>query len=93
MLKTFAYGIGGIILAFLCAAFAYFTYYIASTEVLPALEKGSLNVESNTMVLNILWEGNEIYVLLTAYILLAGAFAYAAIRLIAAARRSRGYDS
>jgi hypothetical protein len=34
------------------------------------------------MILNRVWEGNEIYVLLTTYILLACVFAYGAIRII-----------
>lgn len=40
------------------------------------------------MVLNILWEGNEVYVLLAAYILLAGGCAYGAVLLLRVARQS-----
>lgn len=85
MLKKLAYGSVGIVLLSLCASFGYFAFYIARADVLPAVRSGSLNVETNSMVLNILWEGNEIYVLLVAYLLLAGAFAYGAIRLFGAA--------
>ncbi len=81
MLKKIKYGTVGIVLLSLSASFGYFAFYIARSEVLPAVRSGSLNVETSTMVLNILWEGNEIYVLLAAYLLLAGAFAYGAIRL------------
>ncbi len=89
MLKKLSYGAVGIVLLSLCASFGYFVFYIARSEVLPAVWRGSLNVETSTMVLNILWEGNEIYVLLAAYLLLAGAFAYGAIRLLGAALGQR----
>ena len=54
---------------------------LVSIEVLPALKSGSLNVETSSMILNIMWEGNEIYALLVAYTLLAGGFAYGAFRV------------
>ena len=79
------YGTVGIVLFSLCVSFGYFAFYIARSEVLPAVRTGTLNVETSIRVLNILWEGNEIYVLLAAYLLLACAFAYAAIRLFGAA--------
>ena len=84
-MKKLTYGAVATVLLSLCASFGFFAFYIARSEVLPAVRRGSLNVETSTMVLNILWEGNEIYVLLAAYLLLAGAFAYGAIRLFRAA--------
>jgi hypothetical protein len=56
--------------------------YLVSTEVVPAIEDGSMTIESNVRVLNVLWEGNEIYLLLSAYVLLAVSFAYGAFRTL-----------
>ena len=84
-MKRLANGTGGVVLLSLCASFGYFAFYIARSVILPAAQSGSLSVESSTMILNILWEGNEIYMLLTAYILLASVFAYGAVRLFGAA--------
>ena len=81
MLKRVLYGIAGIVLALACAFFVWVSTYVFSTEVMPSIRKGSLNVETNSMILNILWEGNEIYILLTGYTLLAVGFAYGAIRV------------
>jgi ABC-type Na+ efflux pump permease subunit len=89
LLKKLAYGTVGIVVLSLCAYFGYFAFYIARSDVFPAVRSGSLNVETSSLVLNILWEGNEIYMLLAAYLLLAGAFAYGAIRLFAAALGQR----
>ena len=86
MLKKLAYGTVGIVLLSLCAAFGYFAFHIARSDVLPAVRSGSLDVETSSMVLNVLWEGNEIYVLLAAYLLLAGTSAYGAIRIFGAAK-------
>ena len=63
------------------AFFAAIVAYLFSIEVLPAIKNGSLNVETSSMILNVLWEGNEIYALLAAYALLAGGFAYGALRV------------
>lgn len=70
-----------IVLSSISAFFVAIVAYLISSEVSPAIEKGSLNVETSTMILNRLWEGNEIYVLLSAYVALACLFAYGAIRI------------
>ena len=36
-------------------------------EVIPALEAGSFNIQTNSMILNRVWEGNELYWLLAAH--------------------------
>ena len=73
--------LGGIVLLAAAAFFAIIVGWLIKLEVWPAIQQGSLNVESSTMILNILWVGNELYVLLAAYILLAAGLTYAAIRL------------
>ena len=82
MLKKLLNGIAGIVLFSASVFFVAIGAYIVSSEVAPAIMKGSLNVETNSMILNRLWEGNEIYVLLAAYFLLACLFAYGAIRVV-----------
>ena len=82
VLKKLLNGIVGIVLFSISVFFVAIVAYLVSSEVSPAIKKGSLNVETSTMILNRLWEGNEIYVLLAAYILLACAFAYGAIRIV-----------
>ena len=82
MLRKLLNGIVGIVLFSISVFFVAIVAYLVSSEVSPAIKKGSLNVETSTMILNRLWEGNEIYVLLAAYILLACAFAYGAIRIV-----------
>ena len=62
--------------------------YVISSDVWPAIENGSLTVETSSTILNHTWHGNDIYILLAAYILLAIAFAFGAIRL---AHRARGH--
>lgn len=86
-MKRLAYGIVGICLTCLSAFFVAVSAYVVSTDLLPAVEAGSLNVRGSTMILNILWEGNEIYVVLAAYCLLAAGFAYGAIRALGRAIR------
>ena len=81
MLRKLLYVFAGIAFFSVSVFFVAITAYIFSAEVLPAIRNGSFNVETSSMILNILWEGNEIYVVLAAYTLLAGGFAYAAIRL------------
>jgi hypothetical protein len=81
-LKKLLNGFVGIALFSISVFFVAIVVHLISSEVSPAFKTGSLNVESSTMILNHVWEGNEIYVLLAAYILLACAFAYGAIRIV-----------
>ena len=85
VLKKFAYGVVGIALACVSAFFGSVVLYIARSEVWPAIQKGTLDVETSSMVLNVLWEGNEIYLLLLGYLLMAAGFAIAAFRALKAA--------
>jgi hypothetical protein len=40
---------------------------LVRAEVIPALEAGSLNIRTNSMILNRVWEGNELYWLIAAH--------------------------
>jgi len=86
MPKKLAYGLAGILLFSLSLFFLFIVAYLVSTEVFPAMEHDSFSVKSNVMILNILWEGNEVYIVLTAYSLLAGASGWGAIRALKKAR-------
>ncbi len=88
-MKRFLYGTAGLAFASLGVFFLGITLYVARSEVWPAIQRGSLNVDTNSMILNILWEGNEIYVLLLGYLLLGTAFAFGAVRAFSAAIRRR----
>lgn len=55
--------------------------YLWSSEVTPAIRNGSLNVETSTMILNRTWAGNEIYIILCIYLLLAAGLAYGAYKV------------
>ena len=81
-MKRLLYGIVGLVLLCLSAFFGFITLYVARSEVWPAIQSGRLGVETDTMILNIVWEGNEIYVLFFAYFLLAAGFAYGGYRLV-----------
>jgi hypothetical protein len=54
----------------LLAWIAFHAMVIASlvhSEVLPALAAGSFNIQTNSMILNRVWEGNELYWLLAGH--------------------------
>jgi hypothetical protein len=40
---------------------------LVQSEVLPALAAGSFDIQTNSMILNRVWEGNELYWLLAAH--------------------------
>ena len=42
-------------------------YLLVRSEVIPALEAGSFDIQTNSRILNILWEGNELYWLIAAH--------------------------
>lgn len=59
--------------------FVFFTGVIIVDEIVPGMRNGTLTVETSSQILNRVWVGNEIYVLLAIYaiaaacLLLAGA--------------------
>ena len=54
--------------------------HLVKTIVWPSLREGSLDVETSVMILNVVWEGKEIFFLLCGCLLLGGAFAFGASR-------------
>jgi hypothetical protein len=54
--------------------FVFFIWIVVSDEILPVLENGSLTVQTSSTILNHVWVGNEIYLLLTIYAAVAAAF-------------------
>jgi hypothetical protein len=51
----------------LMVVFAIGIVSLVQSEVLPALVAGSFRIQTNSMVLNRVWKGNELYWLLAAY--------------------------
>jgi len=64
--------------------------WIIRTEVVPALSAGSLNIESNSMILGRVWHGNELYVILAIYVAAFVGLAWLAVRLAGQAARVPG---
>jgi len=56
--------IGGLI-------FVYFAMQISFDEILPSMSSGTLSVETNSTILNRVWVGNEIYLLVLLYLVVA----------------------
>jgi uncharacterized membrane protein required for colicin V production len=81
MIKRFVRGIVSATLLVVGIFFAVIVAYLTSTEVMPALKQGSLDVTTSTMILNHVWEGNEIYVILGVYTVLACVLVWLAIRI------------
>jgi hypothetical protein len=51
----------------LIVVFAMGIVSLVQSEVIPALVAGSFRIQTNSMVLNRMWKGNELYWLLAAY--------------------------
>ena len=73
-------GLLGLVLLAICTFFLAIIWYLVSVEVLLAIEQGSLSIQTNSMILNILWEGNEFYIVLGFYFLLACVSGYGAFK-------------
>jgi hypothetical protein len=81
------------------ALFAWIAFHVmvivslVRSEVLPALAAGSFNIRTNSMILNRVWEGNELYWLLAAHatlvLILAVAFTLSARFAIGRWRRPK----
>jgi hypothetical protein len=85
----FIFAVVGIALLCLSVFLTFTAAYLAWSEILPAIRQGSLSVGGNSIILNTLWEGNEIYGLLFAYLVLAAGFAYGAYRVLRAITASK----
>ena len=82
--RKLLYATAGTVLLLISVFYAVIITMLVRSEVMPAIRAGSLNVQSSTMILNIVWDGNEIYILLALYLLLAVLLAWGAMRLFAA---------
>lgn len=74
----------------LCAASVVLVFgmaHIIETGVLPAMASGSLDVNMDFYILNHTWHGNQIYILLTTYLILVLGMARAVVLLINRARQ------
>ncbi|WP_177168818.1 hypothetical protein [Thalassotalea agarivorans] len=49
-------------------SFLYFAFYIFNHSILPAIQSGTLNIHSNIRVLDIFWQGNQVYLIWFAYL-------------------------
>lgn len=68
----------------------YSSLGIVRDELLPVMHKGRLTVTTSSTILNRTWQGNEIYLLLLGYIVVAGASLYGGYRMVRASERRRG---
>ena len=60
-------GFAAIALLAWMAFHAWVIVQLVGAEVMPALEAGSFNIQTNSMILNRVWEGNELYWLIAAH--------------------------
>lgn len=51
--------------------FFFFSWIVFVDEISPAMKGGSLSVQTSSMILNHVWVGNEIYILLVIYVVIA----------------------
>lgn len=66
---------------------AWVIVHLVQTEVMPALDAGSFDIQTSSRILNILWEGNELYWLIAAHATLVLILAVAITRLTRYAMR------
>lgn len=81
ILNSVASGVLCLLLLLTGLFFAVIIGSLVASEVMPAVAQGSLDVETNTMILNRVWRGNEIYVLLAAYGLVGTMCLYGSLRI------------
>jgi hypothetical protein len=67
---------------------AWVIVHLVQSEVMPALAAGSFNIRTSSMILNRVWEGNELYWLIAAHATLVAILAIVITRL-AGLRRSQ----
>lgn len=81
-MKKLLASVFGAVLVSLGLFFLAIIAYLWSSQVMPSLRNGTLNIETNIMILNRTWVGNELYLLLAAYLALAMVFGYSAVRVV-----------
>ena len=58
---------------------AWVIVHLVQAEVMPALEAGSFNIQTNSTILNRVWEGNELYWLIAAHATLVMILAFVVV--------------
>ena len=71
MLKRAFAALAALVSLAACAFFSMIIVLLVRSEVLPALSAGSFNIQTDARILNRVWEGNELYWLLAAYMAIA----------------------
>jgi hypothetical protein len=66
-MKKLLAALASIVSLALIVLFAMGIVSLVQSEVIPALAAGSFSVQTNSMILNRVWKGNELYWLLAAY--------------------------
>ena len=79
MKRVLAAAVSVALLAWL-AFHAWVIVLLVRAEVMPALAAGSFNIQTSSMILNRLWEGNELYWLIAAHATLALILAFVIAR-------------
>lgn len=74
-------GFAALLLAAAGLAIAMGIVWIVRNEVAPAIAAGSFSVETDTMILNRVWHGNEIYMILGSYVVLVPVLVFSTFRL------------
>ncbi|HET7607489.1 MAG TPA: hypothetical protein VFL84_02340 [Gammaproteobacteria bacterium] len=72
---------------------AFVIVLLVRSEVVPALAQGTFNIQTSSMILNRLWEGNELYWLIAAHAALVLILAVVAMRTARFAVRGTRRDS
>ncbi len=67
MIRTLQFGLVVLLLA-IGAFLGYAAIIVVSDEIVPSVRPGSVDVTTETMILNHVWKGNEIYALVLVYV-------------------------
>ncbi len=87
-MRVLFYLLGSLALSVACVGLVFGIADIVETGILPAIASGSLDVNMDFHILNHTWHGNEIYILLTTYLILALGMARGVVLLIKKARQA-----
>ena len=69
--------------------FAWFSGQVFLDEIWPTLRAGGLDVDTDSMILNRTWRGNQIYIVVVLYAAISLSLLYGGIRLARAVLSSR----
>jgi len=82
------YLLAALALSAACVGLVFGIAYIVETGIMPAIASGSLNVDMDFLILNHTWHGNQIYILLTTYLILVLGMARGVVLLLKRAYQS-----